>query len=161
VSKTLMREVSVYSRRLTSVYKALHEHKEVLYSAGKELAKEDFADTSTEDLKSALEKVAEAYRDNALGNLKIYSANANFLVVRIYDGATCAEVKRDGKTYCWFDAGYIAGALETILKKDFVVLETKCRGTGYDYCEFIISPSLSENRTLTPLPLLPMDKMPL
>jgi hypothetical protein len=37
------------------------------------------------------------------------------------------------------DAGYIAGALETMLGKRFAVIETKCHGTGHEYCEFVVT----------------------
>jgi hypothetical protein len=37
------------------------------------------------------------------------------------------------------DAGYIAGALETMLGKRFTVIETRCSGSGSDHCEFIVT----------------------
>lgn len=135
--------------------------KELLYRSGEALAEKEFAGSSSRDLKLALEKISEAYSSSSLGELRMDGAGSSFIIVAIHDCATCANVERDGRTYCWFDAGYIAGALKTMLQKDFIAVETKCRGTGHDHCEFIVMVRPTRRGARASSAFRPMDKMPM
>ena len=129
-----------YSMVMLSIDKALKvESKEVLYKAGEILASESFKHVKASNLKEALSLITAFYADRGLGRLFVDGANKGVLLVRMYDCATCLAVKEDGKTHCWMDAGLIAGALKEMLQTDYVVIETKCRGTGSEYCEFMIA----------------------
>jgi predicted hydrocarbon binding protein len=129
-----------YSVRLLSISKVLKvESKEVLYKAGEKLASENFQQTKASDLKEALSVITEYCKHRELGNLVIDGASRGILLIRIYDCTTCVAAKNDGQTHCWIDAGFIAGALKKMLQTDYVVIETKCRGTGSEYCEFMIA----------------------
>ncbi|MBD3193071.1 MAG: hypothetical protein GF308_20710, partial [Candidatus Heimdallarchaeota archaeon] len=48
-------------------------------------------------------------------------------------------VINSGMTFCDFTAGYLASRITLLTNKDCIVTETKCYGTGYDYCEFEVS----------------------
>ena len=59
--------------------------------------------------------------------------------IRIHDCAYATGVPGLGKTFCDFQAGYMAGRLEILTNIDTtLVTETKCHGTGVPYCEFLI-----------------------
>lgn len=129
-----------YSVRLLSISKVLKvESKEVLYKAGEKLASENFQRIKASDLQEALSMITEYYKHRELGNLVIDGVNRGILLVRMYDCTTCVAVKNDGQTHCWIDAGFIAGALKEMLQTDYAVIETRCRGTGSEYCEFMIA----------------------
>ncbi|MHA1398976.1 MAG: V4R domain-containing protein, partial [Candidatus Heimdallarchaeaceae archaeon] len=74
------------------------------------------------------------------------------MYIRIYENAYAsgADLSEDGEgeTLCDFTSGYIAGRLALILKDPPVVTETKCHGTGYNYCEFRIEKGYSFDETM-------------
>ena len=141
LSKILpVRVNTAYSTRLLSINKVLKaEAKEVLYKAGLDLANTEFEGLKAEGISNALSLVADEYFRKGLGRLIMDGVNEKFLLVRNYECATCAAADNDGKTHCWLDAGFIAGALKQMLNEDYVVIETKCCGTGSEYCEFMIA----------------------
>ncbi|MDH5770728.1 MAG: hypothetical protein OEZ25_05525 [Candidatus Bathyarchaeota archaeon] len=140
MSKSISVMAENYSVRLLSISKVLKvESKEVLYKAGEKLASENFQRIKASDLEEALSMITEYYKHRELGNLVIDGANGGILLIRIYDCTTCVAVRNDGQTRCWIDAGFIAGTLKEMLQTDYVVIETKCRGTGSEYCEFMIA----------------------
>jgi len=64
------------------------------------------------------------------------------MYIRIYEcayaaGANLSETNLN-ETLCDFQAGYLAGRLALILKDSPIVTETKCHGTGHNFCEFRI-----------------------
>ncbi|MHA2357813.1 MAG: V4R domain-containing protein [Candidatus Heimdallarchaeaceae archaeon] len=64
------------------------------------------------------------------------------MYIRIYEcayasGANLSETNLN-EALCDFQAGYLAGRLALILKDPPIVTETKCHGTGHNYCEFRI-----------------------
>ncbi len=147
MAKTLSLSDENYSTRMLSVSRLLKAaSKEVLYQAGENLASEEFQGSVAKDLNGALSLIAEFYTQQGLGRLVMNGAETGFLLVRNYDCATCSVAENDGQTYCWIDAGFIAGALRKMLGTDFVVIETKCRGTGSEYCEFLIAKSRTPKR---------------
>lgn len=58
--------------------------------------------------------------------------------VRIFEGPIASGVIDSGMTFCDFTAGYLASRITLLTNKDCIVTETKCYGTGNDYCEFKI-----------------------
>jgi len=147
MAKTLPLNSENYSVRMLSVSRLLKAaSKEVLYKAGENSASEEFHGFVAKDLNGALSLIAEFYARRGLGRLVIDGAETGFLLVRNYDCATCSAAENDGQTYCWIDAGFIAGALRRMLNTDFVVIETKCHGTGSEHCEFLIAKSRMSKR---------------
>ena len=64
------------------------------------------------------------------------------MYIRIHEcayasGANLSETNLN-EVLCDFQAGYIAGRLALILKDPPIVTETKCHGTGHNFCEFRI-----------------------
>jgi predicted hydrocarbon binding protein len=140
MSKSITIGLRDYSKRLLSISQYLQaQSKDTLYYSGKLLGTKDFADESSETLERALLKISDAYARFSEAVLKVGSLGSDFLMAELHGCPTCVVAEFDGHTYCWIDAGYIAGALETMLGKKFVVIETKCRGTGHDRCEFIVT----------------------
>jgi predicted hydrocarbon binding protein len=155
--------VREYSARILGICNWLqNERKEALSNAGRLVAAAEFGTITASSLEEALTQIDTLYKHSGLGHLKIDGAGKDHLVIHIHECATCTDAKNDGHTYCWIDAGFIAGGLETMLHKGYDVIETKCRGTGYDYCEFIIVPSTSKPRRLNITPSLnPRCMMPI
>jgi len=96
-----------------------------------------------------------------MGILKFDGANSKLLIVKIYDCATCNEVEENGELHCWFDAGYIAGALKAMLRKNFVAFEVECKAARHECCKFIITLKPTKRSVAQAfINLRPMDKMP-
>jgi len=97
----------------------------------------------------------------SVGLMKVDGANSKFLAVKIYNCATCSESEKNDQMCCWFDAGYIAGALKAMLKKDFIAFEIECKATGFEACKFIVTlKPTKKNMQQFLINLKPMDKMP-
>jgi predicted hydrocarbon binding protein len=69
---------------------------------------------------------------------EILKKEQDLAVIRIYGLASASGAPFVGEPLCHFSAGEIAGITEALTGKDCVVHETKCVGTGYDFCEFEI-----------------------
>jgi predicted hydrocarbon binding protein len=140
LSKSITLSLRDYSKRMLSINRYLRaQGKETLYYSGKLLGSEDFSGENSETLEKALKRISEAYTRFSEAVLKVGRVGSDFLAAELHGCPTCVEAEQNGQTYCWIDAGYIAGALEAMLGKRFTVVETKCRGTGFDYCEFILT----------------------
>ena len=69
------------------------------------------------------------------------------MFIRIYEcayasGANLSETNLN-ENLCDFQAGYLAGRLALILKDPPIVTETKCHGTGHNFCEFRVEQGYS------------------
>jgi predicted hydrocarbon binding protein/DNA-binding HxlR family transcriptional regulator len=88
-------------------------------------------------LKEILTELAVFWKKLKLGNVELVSENK----IRVTDCYQCGDMPNMGKPLCPSDAGIIAGVLDTVCGKRHSVIETKCWGTGYDFCEFEIEES--------------------
>jgi predicted hydrocarbon binding protein len=75
------------------------------------------------------------------------SEDEDEMFIRIYEcayasGANLSETNLN-ETLCDFQSGYLAGRLALILKDPPIVTETKCHGTGHNFCEFRIEKGYS------------------
>jgi len=68
-----------------------------LYHAGGKLASKEFAGIQVKNIKEALEKIAEVYLLENAGLMKIDGANLKFLIVKLYNCATCNESEKAKK----------------------------------------------------------------
>ncbi|MEM1587629.1 MAG: V4R domain-containing protein [Candidatus Bathyarchaeia archaeon] len=135
--------------------------KDLLYYAGEKLGLKEFANIQIRNVKDALEKIAEAYFSETMGLIKVDRINSKFLIVKIYNCATCSNSEKNEQMHCWFDAGYIAGALKAMLKKDFIAFEVECKAAGFEACKFIVTlKPTKRNLQKLFINLKPMDKMP-
>ena len=140
MSKNISLGLRDYSKRMLSINDYLQaQGKETLYYAGKLLGAKEFTNASSETLEHALTKISDTYTRFSESTLKVGRLGADFLAAELHNCPTCVEAECDGHAHCWMDAGYIAGALETMLSKRFAVIETKCRGTGHEFCEFVVT----------------------
>lgn len=85
-------------------------------------------------LKEVLKELADIWKKLNLGTVEIVGANR----IRVKDCYQCGHMPDVGKPLCASDAGIIAGVLDRATGKKHSVKETKCWGTGYDFCEFNI-----------------------
>jgi predicted hydrocarbon binding protein len=84
--------------------------------------------------KEVLKELAVLWEKLKLGTVELVSENK----IKVTDCYQCGNMPDMGKPLCPSDAGIIAGVLDTICGKRYSVKETKCWGTGYDFCEFEI-----------------------
>ncbi len=77
-----------------------------------------------------------------LGILKVEKVDklTNSLTVAIGEDLECSGAQVLEETICRYDEGFIAGILYEYTKRDFVVTEVDCRGTGSDVCRFRATP---------------------
>ncbi|MHA1116540.1 MAG: V4R domain-containing protein [Candidatus Heimdallarchaeaceae archaeon] len=139
----------------------------LLYSAGRELGVIgpgktiiydvlEEASLPIESLKKAVE-ILKLYLTHPTNILKreysfvevIDGEDEDEMYIRIYENAYSSGInltedgESKGETLCDFTSGYIAGRLALLLKDPPIVTETKCHGTGYNYCEFRIEKGYS------------------
>jgi len=85
-------------------------------------------------LKDVLKELAVLWDKLKLGTVELVSENK----IKVTNCYQCGNMPNMGKPLCPSDAGIIAGVLDTVCQKRYSVKETKCWGTGYDFCEFEI-----------------------
>jgi len=85
-------------------------------------------------LKEALKELANIWDELKLGTIELLGEH----LIKVKDCYQCGNMPDMGKPLCPSDAGIIAGVLDTVCGKRYSVKETKCWGTGYDFCEFEI-----------------------
>ncbi len=111
----------------------------IMYKIGQEIAREVSPEIiegdDPEEVFNGLSKIFERLR---IGLLELESWKSNNVRIRIYECVSCSGMPNIGKTVCYFEGGLMAGTYETITKRPALAIETKCWGTGYDYCEFDI-----------------------
>ncbi|WP_292460632.1 V4R domain-containing protein [Methanothermococcus sp.] len=85
----------------------------------------------------SIDDMKEFFKELGIGILSMASENP--LKLRVEECIDCAGLPNLGKPICYFEAGVIAGCLESILDKKVKVVETKCYANGDDCCEFEVS----------------------
>jgi len=74
---------------------------------------------------------------SGIGIVDIVRESLNRMVVRIYECVSCFASPPIGTTMCDFEAGFLEAAMEKLFGRNRVV-ETRCWGLGYSFCEFEI-----------------------
>ncbi len=111
----------------------------IMYRIGQEIAKEVTEEMVDGDgIKDIFDGLAEIFEKLKIGILEYMGHKDGTVVIRIYECITCSGMPNIGKTVCYFEGGLMAGAYETVTAKPAFAIETKCWGTGYNYCEFNI-----------------------
>jgi predicted hydrocarbon binding protein len=85
-------------------------------------------------------ELKKIYSSMKIGSLEIfkYDKTKKEILLRIKESALCYDVPNVGKPVCYFEVGRIGGMIKEISKKTFLVYETRCRGLGDDFCEFLV-----------------------
>ena len=106
-----------------------------MYNSGYELGKSVFSKKiKSSDFNSVIKEIGGIWSNLNLGKVEMIGQN----MIRVRDCYQCHNMPDVGTTLCPTDEGIIAGILDTVLGKSYTVKETKCWGTGHDFCEFEI-----------------------
>ena len=82
----------------------------------------------------SIDDMKEFFEELGIGILSVVSEDP--LIFRVEECIDCEGLPHIGEPICYFEAGIIAGCLESILGKKVKVVETKCYAKGDDCCEF-------------------------
>lgn len=84
---------------------------------------------------NGLEEIPAKISALGVGNLKVQNIKGDKITVKWYECLTCSHLPPLGQPLCYLEAGLLAGALNKLLGKRVGVEETKCWGTGENYCQ--------------------------
>jgi hypothetical protein len=98
-----------------------------LYRAGKELTR-SLQFTNIEGLSGFMKR-------NNIGTL-YHRLTGESIIFSVHGCLSCSRMKPSGHRICFFEAGMIAGALESIYGREVTVREVKCTSEGFQACEF-------------------------
>jgi hypothetical protein len=85
-----------------------------------------------------LDAFAEQFAALGLGRLKLVAEAEDSLAFEVYECATCSGLPDTGENVCYFEAGLLAGALETITGRRAHARETMCASRGSDACHYAV-----------------------
>ena len=106
-----------------------------MYNAGYNLGKDVFfKQIKSREFDSVIKEIAALWKKLKLGKVEQIGEHK----IRVEDCYQCYRMPDVGKPLCPSDEGIIAGILDTVLGKSYSVKETKCWGTGHEFCEFEI-----------------------
>jgi hypothetical protein len=113
----------------------------LLYEQGYDLGETVFAGyMQSDNLDELLLELAGIWKKLRLGIVEVVGKKGQTITIRVFECYDCAYMPNVGKALCFFDAGIIAGILDTKREGRYSVEEVKCWGTGYTFCEFVIKP---------------------
>jgi predicted hydrocarbon binding protein len=107
-------------------------------NGGRELGREVGPMLLKPDLGAYLGAVVEWVRDAKLGLLRAVSVSDQRLVLALDECITCAGMENLGKRICHFEVGFVAGVVETFVKRKVRASETKCNANGEETCEVTV-----------------------
>lgn len=97
------------------------------YVAGKKLG-QNLGITKLEDFLALCQAIS-------LGIVKVPVLSASRIYVDVYECVTCAGMTPVGRTLCQFEAGLVAGVVQTVTGKQTKAKEMTCiGGLGHDSC---------------------------
>lgn len=100
----------------------------ILYTSGYKLASQSRV-SSLQDLTSFLSRLM-------VGKTRVVRFDAEGAIFEEDECGICSGLPKINEPVCFFEAGFIAGALEQITRKDTIVRESKCWGLGDRVCRF-------------------------
>jgi len=84
---------------------------------------------------SKLEQFLELCNTLKIGIIEVPVLTESRIHVDVYECVTCSGMRAVGRTLCHFEAGLIAGVVETVVKKRAKAREVTCiGGLGHDTC---------------------------
>lgn len=108
--------------------------------AGRAYAKE-YLDLSA-PFDGFIAQLKQSLQDSKIGVLEVEKIDdvTNTMVITVRDDLDCSGTPNLAKTLCQYDEGFIAGLLYEYTKKEYIVREVDCWGTGADVCRFHVNP---------------------
>lgn len=91
---------------------------------------------------NSLAEIIGRIEELGMGHLEMVSQDAQHIILDWYDCLTCSHLPPVGKPLCHLEAGLLSGAISRISSLEYSVEETRCWGTGYNYCRMEAKPSL-------------------
>jgi predicted hydrocarbon binding protein len=84
---------------------------------------------------SKLEQFLELCSTLKIGIIEVPILTESRIHVDVYECVTCSGMRTVGRTLCHFEAGLVAGVVETVVKKRAKAREVTCiGGLGHDTC---------------------------
>jgi len=90
---------------------------------------------------STIPEMIQTLEGFALGKVGIAEESVDRIVLTSTECATCSGLPNIGETFCHFEAGLIAGGLESVLGKPLDAVETRCWGLGDQFCSWEVTAS--------------------
>ena len=139
IRKTLGDSVPLSVFRVMKVAMGLsNDPRKAMYSAGQFMARTCFPEPdsmATQDIVNSLSKIFANLRIGLLSPIQINPAEWSF---KLEESSSAHETLVRGNNLCHFEAGLISGFVSHNLKREVIVRETKCIGTGAAFCEFTL-----------------------
>lgn len=110
----------------------------LIQKAGRELGKEVGSMLKDEKLEAYLGKVVDFVKDAKIGLLVPVELTQERLVVALDECITCSGMPDIGKRICHFEAGFVAGIVESHVKRRVRTYESKCNASGDHICEVVV-----------------------
>lgn len=84
---------------------------------------------------TSLDALLSVCNSLSLGIIKVPVLTESRIYVEVYECVTCSGMRPVGRTLCQFEAGIVAGAVQTITGKSTRAKELTCiGGLGHDNC---------------------------
>ncbi|HIC96891.1 MAG TPA: 4-vinyl reductase [Aquificaceae bacterium] len=107
-------------------------------NAGRELGKSLGVSMNHENLSAFLSDIGDFMKDSKIGLLIVDRMDGKEGVLRIEECITCSGMQPVGARICHFEAGFVAGVLESFFGKRVKATETKCNAMGEGVCEITV-----------------------
>jgi len=112
----------------------------VLKDIGRQIGTELSKRMNATTIEGVVEELQEFYEVHDLGEVCVYTFLPLTLIIR--DDYDCKDVPEAGKTLCILNEGIIEALLEARSGIPLKVTDTECFGTGFNYCKYVIEPSV-------------------
>lgn len=108
----------------------------LLHDSGISIGKTLYEDLKDQKLNKFLQNVAEFWKINKLGRIKVESVNP--LIINAYDCFECEDLPKIGRSACAFDSGVLEALFSRYYGSPVSAEEVKCYAKGDEYCSFVI-----------------------
>lgn len=119
------------------------------YSTGKGLG-ENIQVKSCDQIEKVMKKLG-------VGRVDIQKCEEESIYIKVYNDVTSMGVKNLKKPICYFEAGFLSGMLEKVLRKKINLEETRCRAMNHAYCQFELYKVRKGKTPRTSVPILSAD----
>jgi diguanylate cyclase (GGDEF)-like protein len=103
------------------------------------------------------DQVVKTIKKLGMGRVKIIKCKEDTVNIRIYNDVTSMGIKDLKRPICYFEAGFLSGMLEKVLRKKVDLEECKCKAMNHPYCQFELYKPKKDDSLRTSIPVLPAD----